>query len=116
MNESFLTQMLSPEMTEMLGRTLGGIEMPMLETWQSLWDASGLQDRTLQTYSIDARGEVRDRIRWIGVRWSLEAFARLFRLYLTRPEVRVSVREQYGSTANVLGNLEYVLSAGRKQE
>ncbi len=116
MNESFLTQALSPEMTELFGRTLGGIAMPMLETWQALWDASGLQDRTLQPYSLEAREEVRDRIRWIGVRWSVEAFARLLRLYLTRPEARVSVREQYGSTANVLGNLEYALCAGRKQE
>ena len=116
MNESFLTQALSPEMTERLEQTLGGIEMPMLETWQALWEASGLQDRTLQTYAIDARKEVRDRIRWIGVRWSLEAFARLFRLYLTRPEARVSVREQYGSTANVLANLKYALFVGRKRE
>jgi ubiquinone/menaquinone biosynthesis C-methylase UbiE len=115
LNESYLTQALPPELSEMVGRTLGGIEMPMLETWQALWDASGLQERVLQTYSIDARQEVSDRIRWIGVRWTLEAFARLFRLYLTRPEVRVSVREQYGSTSDVLGKLEYALFVGRKQ-
>lgn len=114
MNESFLTQALSPEMTDLLGRTLNGIDMPMLETWQALWAASGLQDRTLQTHSIEAREEVWDRIRWIGVRWSLAALARLCRLYLTSAEARVSVREQYGSTAHVLGNLKYALFIGRK--
>ncbi len=114
LNESFLTQALPPEMTEKLRRTLGGIEMPTLETWQSLWSGSGLQERVLQTYSIDARDEVRDRIQWIGVRWSLEAFARLFRLYLTQPGARVSVAEQYGSTSDVLGKLEYALFIGRK--
>jgi SAM-dependent methyltransferase len=115
LNESFLTQALSPEMTEMLGQTLGGIEMPMLETWQSLWDASGLQDRTLQTYSIDAREEVRDRIQWIGVRWSLEAMGRLFYLSLTQPNVRASIREQYGSTSDLLARMKYALFVGRKQ-
>ncbi len=114
LNESFLTQALPPELTEMLGRTLGGIELPRLETWQALWADSGLQDCGLQTYAIDARQEVRDRIQWIGVRWSLEAFARLFQLYLTSPEARASIREQYGSTANVLDKLEYVLLTGKK--
>lgn len=115
LNESFLTQALSPELSEMLGRTLGGIELPMLETWQSLWEASGLQERVLQTFSIDARAEVRDRIQWIGPRWSLEAMGRLFYLCVTQPSARASVGEQYGSTSNVLGTLEYALFVGRKQ-
>jgi arsenite methyltransferase len=114
LNESFLTQALSPELMEMLGRTLGGIELPMLETWQALWEASGLQDRAMQTYSIDARQEVRDRIQWIGLHWSLEGFARLFYLYLTKPDVRASIREQYGSTSGVLEVMEYGLFVGRK--
>ena len=114
LNESFLTQALSPELTEMMGRTLGGIELPMLETWQALWDTSGLQERVLQTYSIDARNEVRDRIQWIGVRWSLESMGRLFYLYLTQPNVRASIREQYGSTSDSLTKMEYALLVGRK--
>lgn len=114
LNESFLIDALSPELMEMVGRTLGGIEMPVLETWQSLWDASGLQDRVWQTYAIDARDEVRDRIQWIGVRWSLEAMGRLLYLYLTQPKARTSVAEQYGSTADTLGKLKYALFVGRK--
>lgn len=114
LNESFLTQALSPELTQMLGRTLGGIELPQLATWQSLWDASGLQDRVIQTYSIDARQEVRDRIQWIGMRWSLEALARLVYWYLTQPNVRTSLREQFGSTADLIAKLEYALFIGKK--
>jgi hypothetical protein len=98
----------------MMGRTLGGIELPMVETWQALWDTSGLQERVLQTYSIDARNEVRDRIQWIGVRWSLESMGRLFYLYLTQPNVRASIREQYGSTSDSLTKMEYALFVGRK--
>lgn len=115
LNESFLAKPLSPELAEMVSRTLGGIEMPTLETWQSLWNASGLQERVLQSYPIDARAEVRDRIRWIGPRWSLEAMGRLFYLFLTRPEARTSVAEQYGSTADTLGILKYALFVGRKE-
>jgi ubiquinone/menaquinone biosynthesis C-methylase UbiE len=114
LNESFLTQSPSSELMEMLGRTLGGIELPMLETWQSLWETSGLQDCVMQTCSVDARHEVRDRIKWIGIRWSLEAFARLFYLYLTQPNVRASIGEQFGSTSDSLARMEYALFAGRK--
>ena len=70
----------------------------------------------MQTYSIDARNEVRDRIQWIGVRWSLEGFARLFYLYLTQPNVRASLKEQFGSTADSLATMEYALFVGRKGE
>jgi len=68
----------------------------------------------MQTYSIDARQEVRDRIQWVGIRWSLEAFARLFYLYLTQPNVRASIGEQYGSTSDLLAKMEYALFVGRK--
>lgn len=114
LNESFLTDALSPKLMEMVGRTLGGIEMPMLKEWQALWDMSGLQERKVQVFPVDAREEVRDRIRWIGVRWSLESVGRLFHLYLTQPQARSSVAEQYGSTADTLGKLRYALLVGRK--
>jgi arsenite methyltransferase len=114
LNESFLAQTPPPELAEMFRQTMSGVDLPTLATWQALWDASGLQDRVTQTHSIDARQEVRDRIQWIGVRWSLGAFARLFHLYLTRPDVRASIREQYGSTSGVLEVMEYGLFVGRK--
>jgi arsenite methyltransferase len=114
LNEVFFTRVPSPDLAEMVYRNLGVIDLPTLATWQMLWDASGLQDRVTQTYSIDARQEVRDRIQWIGVRWSLEAFARLFYLYLTKPDARASLQEQFGSGSGSLGMMEYALFVGRK--
>lgn len=116
LNESYLTQALSPRLTETVGRALSGVEIPLLETWQALWEAAGLQECLVQPQAIDARQEVRDRIQWIGVRWSLEAMARLFYLYLTQPGARRSVAEQYGATSETLGKLGYALFVGRKPE
>jgi ubiquinone/menaquinone biosynthesis C-methylase UbiE len=116
LNESFFTQAPTPELAKMMRRTCGGIELPTLTTWQTLWDASGLQDRLAQTYSIDARREIRDRMQWIGARWALKAFARLFYLYLTRPDARASIKEQFGSGSGSLETMKYGLFVGRKQE
>jgi ubiquinone/menaquinone biosynthesis C-methylase UbiE len=113
LNESFFTQAPAPELAKMMRRTCGGIDLPTLTTWQTLWDASGLQDRITRTYSIDARQEIRDRMQWIGVRWALKAFARLFYLYLTA-DVRSSV-EQFGSGSGSLRRWSTGFR-GRKQE
>ncbi len=116
LNESFFTQAPTPKLAQMMRRTCGGIDPPTLTTWQTLWDASGLQDRLTRTYSIDARREIRDRMQWIGARWALKAFARLFYLYLTRPDARSSIKEQFGSGAGSLETMEYGLFVGRKQQ
>ncbi len=115
LNETFFAESLSRESVELLGQALGGPGLLTLKMWQSLWEASGLQQCAMQTYSIDARQEVQDRIHWIGVRWSLEAMGRLFRLYLTQPNARASIREQYGSTSDLLPKMKYVLFAGEKR-
>jgi ubiquinone/menaquinone biosynthesis C-methylase UbiE len=116
LNESFFTQEPTPELAKMIRRTCGGIDFPTLTTWQTLWDASGLQDRLTRTYLIDARKEIRYRMQWIGARWALKAFARLFYLYLTRPDTRPSIKEQFGSGAGSLETMEYGLFVGRKQK
>jgi hypothetical protein len=55
-------------------------------------------------------------MQWIGARWALKAFARLFYLYLTRPDTRPSIKEQFGSGAGSLETMEYGLFVGRKQK
>jgi arsenite methyltransferase len=116
LNESFFTREPPPDLAKMIRRTCGGIDLPTLTTWQTLWDASGLQDRITRTYSIDARQEIRRRMQWIGARWALEAFARLFYLYLTRPDARPSIKEQFGSGSGSFEMMRYGLFVGRKQE
>ncbi|HTP11966.1 MAG TPA: class I SAM-dependent methyltransferase [Anaerolineae bacterium] len=116
LNESFFMQMPTPELAHLMQRTCGGGEPPLQATWQTLWDESGLEDRVVRICTSDARREIRGRLQWIGWRWSLEAFARLGYLYLTRPEARSSIRDQFGSSADSLETMRYGLFVGRKPE
>lgn len=115
LNESFFTQAPAPEVGEMVRRELG-VDIPVVQTWQTLWGASGLQDRVVRLHLIDARHEIRDRLQWIGARWVLKAFGRLLRLYLTRPAARQSLKAQFGSSTGSLKSMGYGIFVGRKQE
>ena len=113
LNESFLTETPTPELTELLRREVGA-DLPLLATWQTLWDESGLQDRVVKAHAIDARREIKDRLQWIGVRWWLPAFGRLLRLYLTQPGARQSLKSQFGSGTGLIKTLGYGIFIGRK--
>jgi hypothetical protein len=113
LNESFLTETPSPEVGEVVRRELG-VDLPLAETWQMLWAASGLQDRVMKIHQIDARREIRGRLQWIGARWVLKAFGRLFRLYLTQPAARQSLKAQFGSSAASLNTMRYGIFVGQK--
>jgi len=85
------------------------------EAWQALWEGSGLQDRKVRTYQINARTEVKSRIRWIGWSWILKAWYRVLSLYLKDPAARQFIKEQLGSTPReMFGYLGYGLFVGRK--
>ena len=90
-NESFFTVPPTPQTSEIVRRELG-VDIPLIQTWQTLWEASGLHDRVVNLHQIDARREIQDRLQWIGARWILQAFGRLFRLYLTQPAARRAIR------------------------
>jgi hypothetical protein len=91
-----------------------GVDLPLIETWQTLWEESGLQDRVLRIHQIDARQEIRSRLQWIGARWALKAFGRLLRLYLTQPTARQSLKAQFGSSTGSLNTMRYGIFVGRK--
>ncbi len=113
LNETFFTEVPTPEVGEIVRREMG-VDIPIVQTWQALWEISGLQDRTIRLYQIDARHEIRDRLQWIGARWALKAFGRLFRLYLTQPAARQSLKAQFGSSAAWFKTMGYGIFAGRK--
>jgi arsenite methyltransferase len=113
LNESFFTAVPTPEVSEIVRRELG-VDIPLVQTWQALWEASGLQDRVIRLHQIDARHEIRDRLHWIGARWTLKAFGRLFRLYLTQPAARQSLKAQFGSSTGSLNTMGYGIFVGRK--
>ncbi len=115
LNESFFTAMPTPETSEIVRRELG-VDIPLVQTWQVLWAASGLHDRVANLHQIEARREIQDRLRWIGARWTLQAFGRLFRLYLTQPAARQSLKAQFGSSGVWTKTMGYGIFAGRKSE
>ncbi len=113
LNESYFTVAPTPEISETVRRELG-VDIPLVQTWQTLWEASGLHDRVVNLHRINARREIQDRLRWIGARWTLQAFGRLFHLYLTQPAARQSLKAQFGSTAGSLHTMGYGIFVGRK--
>jgi hypothetical protein len=60
-NGSFFTEVPAPEVGEMVRRELG-VDIPVVQTWQTLWKASGLRDRVVRLHQIDARREIRNRL------------------------------------------------------
>jgi ubiquinone/menaquinone biosynthesis C-methylase UbiE len=112
-NETFLFGELSPGMIASASKQLG-VAIPTLESWQMLWDASGLQERAVKTFHINARKQVQSQIQWVGLGWALKAFWRLYRLYRQNPAARQSIRSQFSSGTDFIGKMGYGLFTGKK--
>jgi arsenite methyltransferase len=112
-NECFWKKTPTPEMVLQVKNALGPY-IPILEAWQELWQASGLQDRVVKTLEIDARLEMQGRIEWIGWRWLLRAWGRALRLYITNPAIRSTIKETFNVSIDVFQSLGYGLFAGKK--
>jgi ubiquinone/menaquinone biosynthesis C-methylase UbiE len=116
LNETYWIKEPSPEMVAQV-RASVGTAIPTAADWQSLWEESGLQDRVVRLHQIDARAEIRDRMQWVGWRWTLRAFGRLFRLYLTNQAARQFLQEMFGAPSlETMQQMGYGLFAGKKQE
>jgi arsenite methyltransferase len=114
LNESYWTKDPSPEMIALAQDSIGS-SIPTKETWQMLWEASGLRDRTVNLRQIDTRLEMRDRLQWVGRRWALRGFSRLLRLFFTNPDLRQSTMRFFGSTSlDATKEIGYGLFVGRK--
>ena len=113
LNEGFWTGQPSPELVERVKDAIGPYLSP-LETWQAIWEASGLQDRVVKICQTDPRKEVKDRMQWIGWRWLLRAWGRALRLYITNPAVRQSIKEMFDVPPEVFQCMGYGLFVGKK--
>jgi arsenite methyltransferase len=91
-----------------------GTNILTAEAWQALWEGSGLQDRVVRTYQIDARSEIKSRMRWVGWSWVLKAWYRVLSLYLKDPAARQFIKEQLDTPCEMFGYLGYGLFVGRK--
>jgi len=115
LSEGFWTAQPSPDLLEQV-RVAVGPCVPTLEAWQALWEASGLQERVVKTFQIDARTEIKSRIQWIGWGWLLRAWGRALRLYFTNPEIRQAIKDTFDVPAGALDLLGYGLFVGKKPE
>jgi ubiquinone/menaquinone biosynthesis C-methylase UbiE len=113
LNEGLWTEQPHPELVTRVKDAIGPF-IPTSETWQALWDASGLQERVVRICQVDARTEVRSRIQWIGWRWLLGAWGRALRLYITNPAVRQSMKEMFDVPAEAFQYAGYGLFVGRR--
>lgn len=112
-NEGFWTEQPSPELVALAKNAVGPC-VPTMETWQMLWEASGLQERIIRTRQVDARTEVKSRIQWISWRWLLRAWGRALRLYITNPAIRESIKKQFDVPPEVFQYLGHGLFVGKK--
>jgi len=113
LNEGFWTVLPSPELLARVKVAIGPC-VPTIETWQALWEASGLQQRVVKTHQVDARAELKSRVQWIGWRWLVRAWGRALRLYITNPAIRQSIKDQFDVPLEALQLLGYGLFVGRK--
>lgn len=107
---------LKPPSTELVARVKGAIgpAIPMPETWQALWAASGLQEQEVRIQPVDPYREIKDRMQWVGWRWAVRAWGRALRLYLTQPAVRQALKEQLDVPLEVFQFIGYGLFVGKK--
>lgn len=82
--------------------------------WRGIWNATGLEARTIQLHRLEAKQEIRDRIGWIGWRWVLPAWGRVIRLLLANPRARDAIKQQIGEPAEMINAMGYGLFVGRK--
>jgi len=113
LNEGFWTEQPPPELVALAKEAVGPC-VPTIDAWRALWEASGLQERVVQTRQIDASTEVKGRIQWIGWRWLLRAWGRALRLYITNPSIRQSIKAQFDVPPAVFQYMGYGLFAGKK--
>jgi ubiquinone/menaquinone biosynthesis C-methylase UbiE len=114
LNEAFWVKQPPPDMLGQIRYAIGP-DLLTLEAWQSLWELSGLEERTIKTRQINARTEVKSRFAWIGWRWLLRAWGRAIRLSLRDPSVRQAIRKSLAVAPATFEYFGYGLFVGRKQ-
>lgn len=114
LNEVYWTVQPSPEMIETNRRIQMGIDLLMLKEWQQLWDSIPLSDKSTRTYAVEMKRETRDRIQWVGWRWSMRAVGRLIKLYFSNPLARQVIKSQTKETSISYKLMGFGLFTGQK--
>jgi len=127
LNEAFhVTDTASPKVTSLVTRFTPE-DLITLDGWKALWARSGLRDRTVRVYRLEAGRELRDRLRWYGLLWVLRGLGRAVRQYVMQPELRTLVNSMVRALVEKTDDtdpanrqavwvaMRYALFVGRKQ-
>ena len=112
-NESFWRDTLPTQVAEK--SVYNNISIAMESELIELWDQAPLQDKSVQTFSLDAKKELKDRLEWIGWRGLLGAWARAIKLLITSKDARAAIRQQMDVPDDAAENYGYGLFVGRKK-
>jgi ubiquinone/menaquinone biosynthesis C-methylase UbiE len=82
--------------------------------WRTIWEIVPLDEQVIQTYSLEAKREVRDRIDWIGWRYILSAWGRIFKMLFKDRSSIEAIKKQFETPAELINALRYGLFVGRK--
>ena len=112
LNESFWTK-IPPE--NAIKVTLGA-DILTLEQWQGLWSDLPLVNTRIVVQELTIKQEVKDRIHWVGWRYVLHAWVRVFKLFWRNPKAVQSIKSQLSTPIDVYKSMGYALFVGRKPE
>lgn len=79
-------------------------------------DGSGLQNRMIRPYHTGVRKATRNRIQWIGRRWTARAWGRALRLYIQNSAGRQAIKKMFSVSLEILSLVAYALFVGKKPE
>jgi SAM-dependent methyltransferase len=102
-----------PEDVEKLAHDIG-TQLLSARGWRALMEASGLGDCVAWIGRLDPALELRSRMRWVGMRWLVRAWARAACLLVTSPATRRAYRTVAAGTPKAFDNSGCGLFVGRK--
>jgi len=114
LNEVFWTEPPSPEMIETNRKIQMGMDLLQFNEWQQLWNSIPLSDRTIRNYAVEIKRETKDRVQWVGCRWSMRAVGRLIKLYFSNPLARQAIKSQSKETSISYKSMGFGLFTGQK--
>jgi arsenite methyltransferase len=110
---------IPPEISDALsGGIFGAARLEPAGTWKELLAAAGLQDVQANLHTLTARQDVRDRMKWFGVKGVLINLYHMLQLSLSNPALRREIGKFMALQRKIPQNLyeyySYGIFAGRK--
>jgi len=115
LNEFAWTEKPPPEI--LAQSTFVGIDTLTRNNWEELWDSILLEDRLVNHLGMEAKQELRERIRWVGGwREIFKVWGRVIKLLLANPEARDALKQQMDVPPDVAKLIGYCLLSGKVPE